>query len=61
MEKFKKFLVKFTAILEIIIGYSLLICLIVGGFGGLGYIIAFIIGGDTASNVCEWLYKSFFS
>ena len=61
MEKFKTVLNKITDILEIAIGYSLMICLIVGGLGGIAYIVAFIIGGDLAANICEWLYKSFYS
>ena len=61
MEKFKLFISKFGNILELVIGYALMICLFVGGLGFIGYMIAFIIGGETATNICTWLYKSFYS
>lgn len=61
MNKIKNFLNKFTNFLEILIGYSLMICLIIGGLGSIGYFIAFIVGGDLAGEICTWLYKSFFT
>ena len=60
MEKFKQFMKKFSDVLELIIGYSLMICLFVGGLGFIGYAVAFIIGGDAATNICTWLYKTFY-
>lgn len=51
---------KICTILEWVIGGALSICLFLGGLGFLGYIVAFCIGGDTATEICTWIYKSFY-
>lgn len=61
MEKFKNIIKKISDVLELIIGYVLMICLFIGGLGFIGYLVAFIIGGETATNICIWLYKTFYA
>lgn len=60
MEKFKKVCQTISNVLTWIIGYALMICLFVGGLGVIGYIVALCIGGDTATEICTWLYKTFY-
>jgi hypothetical protein len=40
-----------------IFGYGIMICLFVGGATFFGYVIALIIGGPTATAICEFIYK----
>ena len=40
-----------------IFGYGILICLFAGGLTFLGYIAAFIIGGQMAGEICVFIYK----
>lgn len=61
MNKLKLFCKKIAALLEILIGIALAICLFLGALGFVGYAIAFIIGGDTAATICEWIYKTFYA
>ena len=61
MEKFKLFCKKAAAILEFLIGLSLAVCLFIGALGFVGYVVAFIIGGETAGMICEWVYKVFYA
>jgi len=61
METFKKICKKAAATLEILIGISLAICLFIGALGFLGYVAAFIIGGETAAIMCTWVYKVFYA
>ena len=42
-----------------IFGYGIMIVLFAGGLTFFGYVIALIIGGETATNICSWIYKSF--
>ena len=60
MSKFQNIRLKAVYILEHIIGIALGFCLFIGVFGFIGYLIAFCIGGETAMEMCEWIYKKFF-
>lgn len=51
---------KISEILKTIFGYGIMICLFLGGFSFFGYIAALFIGGDVASAICEFIYKSFY-
>lgn len=42
-----------------IFGYGIMIVLFAGGLTFFGYMIALIVGGETAANICTWLYQSF--
>ena len=44
---------------KIIFGYGIEVVLFAGGFTFFGYVAALIIGGETAVNICTWIYKSF--
>lgn len=60
MKNSKKYLSKISSVLEMVIGYLLTICLLVGALGAFGYLVAFCIGGETASNICSFLYNKFY-
>ena len=49
---------KISAVLKTIFGYGIMICLFVGGATFFGYAIALIIGGPTATAICEFIYKT---
>ena len=50
---------KITDVLKLIFGYGIMIVLFAGGLTFFGYVAALIIGGDTATAICTWIYKSF--
>lgn len=52
---------KIASVLEYVIGLALFICLFVGGLGFFGYMTAFIIGEDTAVEICTWLKDEFYA
>lgn len=61
MNKLKLFCKKAAALLENLIGIALAICLFLGALGFVGYVVAFIIGGEPAAAICEWIYKTFYA
>ena len=60
MSDMKKLMKKISDILKVIFGYGILICLFVGGLSFFGYVIALIIGGETATAICTFIYKTFY-
>lgn len=48
---------KFAEKLKIIFGYGIMLTLFIGGLTFFGYFVALIIGGDTATLICEVIYK----
>ena len=50
---------KLSAILKIIFGYGIMICLMAGGLTFLGYVIALVFGGNIASSICSFLSDTF--
>lgn len=54
----KKVLDKISNILGIIYGYGILITLFAGGFTFFGYVVAICIGGTTATEICNVIYKN---
>ena len=50
---------KVTDVLKLVFGYGIMIVLFAGGLTFFGYVAALIIGGDTATAICSWIYKSF--
>lgn len=48
---------KISAVLRVVFGYGIMICLFAGGLTFFGYVAALIIGGDTAAKICEVIYK----
>ena len=55
----KETLKKIAGVCKIIFGYGIMIVLFAGGLTFFGYVAALIIGGDTATQICTWIYKSF--
>lgn len=49
---------KISAVLKTIFGYGIMICLFAGGLTFFGYLAALIIGGETAAEICAFLYKT---
>lgn len=54
----KKVLAKISEICKKIFGYGVYVSLFVGGLTFFGYIVAFIIGGNTAAKICEVITKN---
>ncbi len=50
---------KIIDILKIIFGYGIMAVLFLGGFTFFGFVIALIIGGDTAGAICAFIYEDF--
>lgn len=55
----KEKLKKVSDVFKLIFGYGIEIVLFAGGLTFFGYVLALIIGGETATNICTWIYKSF--
>ncbi len=53
----KETLKKIASVLKIIFGYGIMITLFVGGLTFFGYLAALIIGGETATMICTFIYK----
>lgn len=49
---------KLSEILKVIFGYGIMICLFVGGLTFFGYVAALFIGGETATAICTFIYKT---
>ena len=56
----KKIFQNVLKLCKTVFGYSILLCLFVGGFTFIGYLIALAIGGNTASVICSFIYKHIF-
>ncbi len=50
---------KIAGVFKLIFGYGIMIVLFAGGLTFFGYVAALIIGGDTATAICTWIYQSF--
>ena len=55
----KETLKKIANVCKLIFGYGIMIVLFAGGLTFFGYVVALIIGGETATAICTWIYKSF--
>lgn len=55
----KAALKKISDVCKIIFGYGIEIVLFAGGLTFFGYVAALIIGGETATEMCTWIYKTF--
>lgn len=54
----KETLKKISSVMKTIFGYGIMICLFVGGLTFFGYVAALIIGGETATAICTFIYKT---
>ena len=50
---------KFCDILSTIYAIGILICLLAGGLSLVGYVIAMFIGGEMATTLCSFIFKSY--
>lgn len=53
----KEFCKKLAGVLKTVFGYGIMISLFAGGLTFFGYVVALIIGGDTATAICTVIYK----
>ena len=56
----KAFFKKVSNVLKTIFGWGIMICLFAGGLTFFGYVAALIIGGETATAICVFIYKKVF-
>lgn len=56
----KKFLATVIKVLDVIYGWGIFICLFGGGLTFFGFLAAFFIGGETATEICTFIYKQIF-
>lgn len=49
---------KISNVLRTIFGYGIMICLFAGGLTFFGYLAALFIGGETATAICVFIYKT---
>ena len=54
----KKVCKKISAVLRWVFGYSIMLCLFAGGLTFFGYVAALCIGGETATAMCTFIYKT---
>lgn len=60
MNKFKQICKKIADFIQIIFGYGMFVCLFAGGLSFFGYVAALIIGGQTAADICTFIYKTIY-
>lgn len=56
--KFKEILQKISKVLSTVFGCGIVLSLFVGGLTFFGYLAALIIGGETATEICTFIYKT---
>lgn len=54
----KKVCSKISAVLKTVFGYGIMICLFAGGLTFFGYLAALVIGGQVATDICVFIYKT---
>ena len=56
----KETMKKISEICKLIFGYGIMITLFAGGLTFFGYLAAMVIGGETATAICVFIYKQIF-
>lgn len=51
---------KIACKLQICFGFGIFACLFLGGLMFFGYLVAILIGGETAATICTIIYKKVF-
>jgi len=51
---------KLTDILLKVFAVGIIVCLFAGGLSLLGYLVALIIGGEIATNLCTFVFEAYF-
>ncbi len=49
---------KISAVLKTVFGWGIMLCLFAGGMTFFGYMAALIIGGESATTICVFIYKT---
>ena len=57
----KEFFKKVSGVFKLIFGYSIMITLFAGCLIFFGYVMALIVGGDTAVLICDFIYNKIIS
>lgn len=50
---------KFTDALLKIFAYGIIACLFAGGLSLVGYLVGLVIGGESATALCAWVFKTY--
>lgn len=50
---------KVNDILKTIFAIGILLCLLAGGLSVIGYVVAMFVGGETATEMCAWIFKTY--
>ena len=50
---------KASDILLKIFAYGIIACLFAGGLSLVGYLVGLVIGGEAATNLCAWVFKTY--
>lgn len=50
---------KVSDILLKIFAYGIIACLFAGGLSLVGYLAGLVIGGEVATNLCAWVFKTY--
>ncbi len=50
---------KASDVLLKIFAYGIIACLFAGGLSLVGYLVALIIGGESATSLCLWVFKTY--
>lgn len=60
MKKFKEICTKIADVLSVIFGYGIVATLFAGGLTFFGFVVALIIGGETATAICLCIKEQIF-
>ena len=55
----KESMKKVSSFLRKVFGYGITFCLLAGGLTFVGYLIALVLGGTAAEQICRFIYKSY--
>ena len=50
---------KIVKAMTTLFGYGMMVCLFAGGLSFFGYLAALLIGGETATGICKFIYKQY--
>ncbi len=50
---------KIADVLLKVFTYGIIACLFAGGLSLLGYLIGLVIGGESATSLCAWVFKTY--
>ena len=56
----KNFMKKLSSILRTVFGYGIMISLFAGGLTFFAYVVALVMGGEVAAQICHVIYKVVF-